>query len=88
MAGNRNSGRRRSVETLLRDAGMDARLVQEACRAAAAGHRDLGRTLLSIHEQAQQNQRSIDDALAELRRTRVIHAVPAVTAGGALPEAA
>jgi len=87
MAGNRNSGRRPSLERRLRDAGMDARLVQEATAAAAAEYRDLGRRLVVIHQQAEQNQRSIDDALAELHRTRTIRAVPAV-AGGALPEAA
>lgn len=83
--GNARSGRRPSLERILRDAGMDARLVQEATAAAAAEHRDLGRRLVVIHQAAVQAQRTADDALAELRRSR-LHAVSAPAA--VLPEAA
>lgn len=71
MPGTHRSGRRPSVETLLRDAGMNARLTQEACRAAAAEHRDIGRALTAVYEQAERAHRSVEDALAELRRSRI-----------------
>lgn len=83
--GNARSGRRPSLERLLRDAGMDARLIQEAVATAAADHRDLGRKLVAIHGQADQVLRTVDDALAEMRRTTTVRLA---SHAGALSEAA
>lgn len=75
MAGNRNSGRRRSVETLLRDAGMSTRLATVALRRAATEHQaearrhqEKGRALTDVLSALCDLEGDIDRAVAEMQR--------------------
>jgi len=77
MAGNRNSGRRRSVETLLRDAGMSTRLASDALRRAAVEHQAEGRAIVAAFAALRDLDGDIDRVVAEIQR----HTDPTPPAG-------
>ncbi|MEQ8834247.1 MAG: hypothetical protein RIB67_07355 [Miltoncostaeaceae bacterium] len=76
MAGNSRSGRRPSVETLLRDAGMSARLSIEACSRAKSSHDEQGRMIDAALQTAHEVLARADSALVEHRRLRTVRLAP------------